>query len=191
MKTMKFLSRLLSLVLIVSLGSCSPEDGEDGATGPQGPQGEQGVQGPQGETGTANVIYSDWIQANYLNTNPVPSNVMGLATFSPSELNVANDVVLVYGGNNINGDFEIFPLPYLRNGNIYFTFGLFSPGETGNLQLQIRPYTLDGTNASFSYFDYFRYVVIPGGTSTSGKSSSIDYTKMSYKEIIALFNIPE
>jgi hypothetical protein len=51
--------------------------------------------------------------------------------------------------------------------------------------------TVGGTNL-FTYFDDYRYVIVPGGVSTSGKSASAtDFTKMSYDELIAYFNIPE
>jgi len=43
-----------------------------------------------------------------------------------------------------------------------------------------------------SFLEQYRYVLIPGGVSTSGKSASaVDFTKMSYEELIAYFNIPE
>ncbi|QEC54108.1 collagen-like protein [Anseongella ginsenosidimutans] len=35
--------------------------GPKGATGPKGPKGDPGPQGLKGEKGTANVIYSDWM----------------------------------------------------------------------------------------------------------------------------------
>ena len=64
----------LSMALVTS---CSSEDGEDGATGPQGaqgpagpagPQGDPGAQGEQGDPGTANVMYSDWVDTGLGNS---------------------------------------------------------------------------------------------------------------------------
>lgn len=199
MKAMKISKRFFNLLFVTSLFiACSKDDGQDGATGPAGPQGEQGVAGTNGEdgaageqgsTGTANVIYSDWIQASYLNPNASPDNVMGLATLSENEFNIATDMVLVYGGNNIASDtYEIFQLAYIHNQNIVFDFGMFGSSTSSNTNLQIRVNTLDGTNNNFSYIDFYRYIIIPGGISTSGKSS-IDYSKMTYNEVMAHLNI--
>jgi len=193
---MKFTSKLcIAILTTVLFIACSSEDGEDGINGINGIDGidgADGADGEQGETGTANVIYSDWIQTNFINPNPAPTNIMGLATFSEGEINTVADVVLVYGGNNLNGEFEIHQLPYIRIGNVQFTFGLFgSDGtETGSTFLQVRTNTFDGTNATFQFFDSYRYVIIPGGNPVTGKSS-VDYSKMSYKEVMAHFNIPE
>ena len=57
--------------------------------------------------------------------------------------------------------------------------------------LYIETTTTDGGTNLFTYFNHYRYVIIPGGISSSGKSTSIDYRKMSYEEIVAHFNIPE
>ena len=180
---------ILTMVLFIA---CSAEDGSDGINGLNGIDGVDGADGSDGEPGTANVIYSDWIQTNFANPDPAPENVMPLETFSSDEIDTAADVVLVYGGNNLNGDFEIYQLPYIRIGNVQFTFGFFgSDGtETGTTFLQVRANTFDGTNATFQFFDSYRYVIIPGGNPVTGKTS-FDYSKMSYQEIIELFNIPE
>ncbi len=208
MKTMMMITRrFFSMLFITSLLiACSADDGDDGAIGPQGPQGEQGPpgaqgepgedgqdgeQGEQGETGSANVIYSDWILADYLNPNAVSTNVMGLATLSESEFDIVNDLVLVYAGNNIfSASYEIFQLPYTHNGNLVFGFGIFGDGD-GNSSLQVRVRTIDGSNSNFTFIDYYRYIIIPGGVPVSGKSSSLDYSKMTYEEILDHFNIPE
>ncbi|NJB71575.1 hypothetical protein GGR42_002037 [Saonia flava] len=199
MKTnMKFKTCLLGVIFISTFFVSCSKDGEDGAIGPQGPQGEQGIAGPtgsdgeQGEPGTANVIYSDWIQSNFLNPNASTQNVMGLGTFSLEEYDITADVILVYGGNNINsGSFEVFQLPYTRiNENEFFGFGLFGDGD-GDTSLQVRVNTLDGSTSLFSYIDYYRYIIIPGEVVSTTVKSTLDYAKMSYKEICTHFNIPE
>lgn len=195
MKTMKFTKQLFSLLFISSLlFACSKDDGQDGATGPAGPQGEQGIAGPegsQGETGTANVIYSDWVLAEYALPGAQAENFMGLATLSESDFNIGSDLLLVYAGNNIFSDsFEIFQLPYIHNQNLQFGFGLFGTGAGNNTGLRIQVSTLDGSDSNFTFIDRYRYIIVPGGISTSGKST-LDYTKMTYEEIISHFNIPE
>ncbi len=58
------------VAVAVLLAACG-KDGDTGPAGPAGPQGAQGPggaagpQGPQGEPGTANVIYSDWLDVGY------------------------------------------------------------------------------------------------------------------------------
>lgn len=197
MKTNVLTNKLVMLSAAILLWSCSAEDGEDGAIGPQGPQGEQGVAGPQGtqgeqgEAGTANVIYSDWIPVDYITDGAAESNLMGLGVLNESELNQATDVVLVYGQRETeDGSTDgIFGLPFiLASQNEYYGFGLFE--ATGGTGIQVRVNTLDGGTNLFTYFTAYRYVIIPGGVPSAGKSS-VDYSKMSYTDLIDYFNIPE
>ena len=213
MTTKKFTKHVFSLIFIASLVlACSKEDGQDGATGPAGPQGEQGIagangadgadgeQGEQGETGTANVIYSDWFPVDYILPGAQDENLMGLEVFNDSELNPLTDVVLVYGQRDTDSDADgIYPLPFiLPSQNEYYAFALFD--VSGGTGLQVRVSTLDGGTNIFTFFNNYRYVIIPGGHSEAGntgpgglggKSATVDYTKMSYKEITSFFNIPE
>jgi hypothetical protein len=198
MKTMKFTKQVFSLIFIASLFlACSKEDGQDGATGPSGPQGEQGVtgadgeQGEQGETGTANVIFSDWITVDYLLDGALESNFQGLKTFNESELNKDTDVVLVYGQRE-NGSLAdgVYALPYiLASQDEYYSFMLTeASGITTSLRATVN--TLDGGTNLFNFFQQYRYVIIPGGISDSGKSS-INYNKMTYEEVAAHFGIED
>ncbi|WP_339917971.1 hypothetical protein [Yeosuana marina] len=201
MKTTKLINTLFLASLIIFLTSCS---GDDGATGPIGPQGEQGAAGPQGpqgeqgETGTANVIYSDWIDANYLLSGAQESNIMGLDVFLSSEFNLATDLVMVYGNRNNGSDSDgVYSLPYVFAAqNEYYGFGLFE--VTGGTGLQIRVNTLDGGSNLFTFFQQYRYIIVPGGISASSaksapdkSKSSLNYTNMSYRELLEHFNIPE
>ena len=195
--TTKFTTSLFTIIFIASLLIACSKDGQDGAIGPQGTQGEQGAageegpKGDQGETGTANIIYSDWIPTNYVLSGVQSDNLMGLEVFNASELNPLTDVVLVYGQRNTddltNG---IYPLPYiLSSQNEYYGFGLFE--VTGGTGLQVRvSNTENGTNL-FTFFTEYRFVIIPGGVSASGKSVKKNYEKMTYQEIITHFNIPK
>lgn len=66
---MKLTARFLSILFAASLFIACSKDGEIGPQGPKGEQGQVGAEGPagqdgeQGEPGTANVIYSDWLDA--------------------------------------------------------------------------------------------------------------------------------
>ncbi len=199
-KVIKITSALLVSFLIFS---CSAEDGDIGPQGPQGPQGEQGAngvngvdgaQGEQGDPGTANVIYSDWIERNFIVGVAAESNLMGLDVFNASELNSDTDVVLVYGrktsGSNSDA-YGVYQLPYnLSAQNEYYGFGLFE--ATGGTSIQVRVSSTDGGTNLFTFFDDFRYVIIPGGQAASARGlKAYDYKAMSYEEIVEKFNITE
>ena len=48
---------------------------------------------------------------------------------------------------------------------------------------------MDGNAYIFDWMEEFRYVIIPQGTSTSGKSVGMDYNKMSYEEVMDHFGL--
>lgn len=187
------------LLLSLFLFSCSGEDGDTGPIGPQGQQGPQGDQGPQGEQGdqgdpgSANVIYSEWFQRDFLVDAAAESNIMGLSVLNDSEFNPDTDLVLVYGrkttGSN-EANYGVYILPYiLYSQNEYYGFGLFD--ITGGTGIQIRVNTTNGSTNLFTFFDDFRYIVVPGGQLASKGESKIDYQSMPYSEVIKILNIKE
>lgn len=202
---MKFAKQVFSLIFLVSLFlACSKEDGQDGAIGPAGPQGEQGItgangadgmdgeQGEQGETGTANVLFSDWIASEFNGISAAELSEQLLVSLGLSDFNTDQDLMMIYGRHSVNAlNFDILQLPYeLTSQNEIYRYRL-SEGS-GFTALYIENTTTDGGTNLFTYFDDYRYIIIPGGNATSGKSSnSIDYTKMSYKEIVTHLNISE
>ena len=196
MKTRIFASKLLMIGTVALLWSCSAEDGEDGAIGPQGPQGEQGIAGPQGEqgeqgeTGTANVIYSDWIPRDFETAVAAETNQQILTTLSIIDFNLTEDVMLVFGRREVNAIVsEINQLPYILASQSEF-YGFEVSSFNGGSTLSVEVATLDGGTNLFTFFDDFRYIIIPGGVPSTGKST-IDYTKMTYEEILERFDIPE
>lgn len=204
-KALKF-SKLVVLSFIIF--SCSGEDGDIGPQGPQGPQGEQGAtgangadgadgvdgaDGAQGEPGTANVIYSDWIERNFIVGVAAESNIMGLGVFDETELNPDTDVVLVYGRKTTGSspdNLGIYQLPYNFSAqNEYYGFGLFE--VTGGTGIQVRVNTTDGGSNLFTFFDDFRYIIIPGGQADGSAAALAQYKSMSYEGIIKKLNITE
>ncbi len=202
MKTkMKFTKRFFSVLFIASLMmACSKDDGQDGATGPAGSQGEQGVagqdgadgaQGEQGNTGTANVVYSDWIPSEFNGMAAASTAEQLLVSFGVVEFNRDTDVVLVYGRRPSNAlFFDIYQLPFtLPSQDEQYRYRLTQ--GSGFTALRASHTNLVGGVNIFTFFSDYRYVVIPGGISSSGKVSSKDYSKMTYEEIVEHFNIPE
>lgn len=181
----KFWTNPLVLLVSILVFSCTPEDGEDGETGPKGPQGEQGI---QGEPGTANVIYSDWIPTEL---EPSTFGIVNFDINAPElDLDILNfGTILVYGSFlNSESQLTVFQLPVVFGGstNQQFSYVL----TEGNINIRASALEAGEGVPDADIFEQYRYVLIPGGANTSGKSS-VDYTKMSYEEVIDLLNIPE
>ncbi|PIB38421.1 collagen-like protein [Maribacter sp. 4G9] len=204
MKRMNFSKTIVTTVCIAALLFSCSKDGEQGPVGPAGPQGEQGVVGPagadgqdgadgsqgdQGEPGTANVIYSDWIPEDFESSE---SDSMLLESINAAEFTPNADVLLVYGRRPINALLnDIYQLPHtFTTATIWeeYSVRLTVGGTFASLWIDVSSYA--GVS-DFDFFDDFRYVLIPGGQSNSGKSATEDYTKMSYEEIAALFDIKD
>lgn len=208
MKTKKTTTMMCCiLAAMLFMASCS-KDGDQGPVGPAGPQGEQGSaglagadgadgadgvdgeQGEQGEPGTANVIYSDWINTEFSNNIITTSS-----SFTIDAPQIDSDLlnfgtILVYarrvvigGGGNL-----VYQLPIVfgtaRQQSYYFR------AQGGEIRITVAA-NEEGENAGDGTFlEQYRYVLIPGAVSTSGKSS-IDYQKMTYEEITAHFEIED
>ncbi|MFD2604519.1 collagen-like protein [Euzebyella marina] len=212
MKTRLKSNLLIVLLAVISVVACS-KDGEDGAVGPQGPQGEQGPTGPQGDAGadgaqgeqgvegeqgeqgdpgTANVIYSDWIESPIVDNDnnieaPTANGSLNVAGLSQDIVEMGN--VLVFGKIESNGN--VYALPYMGNQGVsyYYYFNIE--------EINIRLTTTDGSNIGTPLFTTYRYVLIPGGVEASNgiggvssKAGSQDFSKMSYEEVVDYFNIP-
>lgn len=194
---------LLSALLLVAVlfVSCKKGDpgpaGEQGPTGAQGPQGPQGVQGP---VGTANVLYSGWVYATNFRDSIIDNSSMHIADIVEPKLTtdmVQKGAILVYftyGGG-------VFPLPHITNAGGKSSIINFIP-RVG--KFTITRYTLDNSNSvNLSTVLQYRYILIPGGVSTSSAGKEIregraavlddgtviDYAHMSYVEICQKLHI--
>ncbi len=172
---MRNLVNLMVLFFSLTLLACS--GGDDGAVGPQG---------VQGESGTANVIYSEWITSPF-GPPEAASKFFDLVDGAAFDFN--NDVVLVYGRRSVGTIANILPY-YEVEEQEYYRVNIVSTTRT----IRIVAVTTDGVNSFFDEFDEFRYVIIPGGVPAGGDNArglQPDYQNMSYDEIATLFNIPE
>lgn len=194
MKVIKNLIKYPTIVLLsVIIFSCS---GEDGANGPQGEQGNQGLQGDQGsqgapgdpgDPGTANVIYSDWFNTEF--GNNIVTSSSSFTTAAP-EINagILNfGTILVYGRrvDLITGN-QVYQIPIVfgaaRQQSYYFR------ATDGQIRISVVANEQGQSVGDGAFFVQYRYVIIPGGQNTSGKSTT-DYKNMSYEEVADLFNI--
>jgi len=165
------------------------EQGEQGSQGVQGPKGDQGAQGPKGDTGTANVIYSDWIDTEF--PANIPSSGAGFDIDVPDLTKDILDkgTIMVYARNLVTTGWDYHALPFITGQNQHN----FRVEKEKVLRITVA--TLSGTPTSQignPFFEDYRYVIIPGGQpATTKKAEALDYTKMSYEEIAALFDIKD
>lgn len=195
----KFIYVLFILMIGSLITSCSGEDGETGPAGPQGPQGEQGpagvdgadgADGAQGDPGTANVIFSEWVNTE-LGDNIVSSSqsfIIDAPDIDPDMLNFGN--ILVYG-RRIDAELGnlVYPLPIVfgaaRQQSYYFR------AQDGEIQITVVANEEGESAGDGTFLEQYRYLLIPGGVPTSGKSSSPDFSKMTYQEVAKYFNFEE
>lgn len=213
------------VLLFLCLTSCSKEEGEQGPQGPQGeqgvqgPQGEQGEQGPQGEQGlpgeqgdpgpegpqgpqgeqgdpgTANVMYSEWMDQVWNFTDGTNFKTMLIEDENLTD-------AFLEGGGIVLGYFRFqenvpFPLPYqnFTANNIRSFYAVHFQTE-GNVRFSIQ--STDGTDLTDDEVNgtgpginaQFKYVLIPGGTALSAKGAA-SLEQLSYRELCKFLNIPE
>ncbi|WP_299259315.1 collagen-like protein [uncultured Aquimarina sp.] len=178
---MKNLGKGIMLIMIsLLIFSCS--DGEDGAVGPAGLNGVDGTDGTDGETGTANVIYSDWIDSEFEEDITDGFDSFSISAPELTQELIESGTLLVYGRID-NG--TVYQLPLVLYGFInesYFVRII----EPGAFSLGVEGVASNNIGAPF-FNDVFRYIIIPGGLA-AGKST-VDYQNMSYEEIVEHFNI--
>ncbi|WP_175402825.1 hypothetical protein [Mangrovivirga cuniculi] len=158
------------MTLFVGLTSCEGLEGPEGPPGPQGPEGPQGVEGPEGpqgpagEDGNAEVLYSDWIPANFEGTSSSAKFMnIDFPEDIPSAFSIKNThIILVYFTGF--GDGNVYQLPVLNFRGAQFTFG-FGSGSSAVEDIIIRARALSGDLNEFQIDpargNKFRYVIIP------------------------------
>jgi hypothetical protein len=163
-KTLRLLPHILSIALVVGIVSCSKDGpaGPAGATGPAGPPGAAGAQGPagaNGQPGTANVLYSDWIDTATWIADTVHNGatVDTLGFFADLDVPALDTSILnrgeikVYVNVSTDPTFPIvFPVPF-NNGSLFID-PVFAPNI---IELS--------SNGDLTGLP-FRYILIPGGS---------------------------
>lgn len=156
------------LAICIFFAYCKKGDtGPAGATGPAGPTGATGSQGAKGDTGTANVIYSAWLDVAYLpDTFRAAGNVLDTAGFFANipAVKLTNAILTsgemkVYFNVSTSATPSIISLPYYDVYTDYSIIPRFLLQRIG-LYSDINPSTY--TQNSLKYQQY-RYILIPGG----------------------------
>jgi hypothetical protein len=156
---------ILSVVFVLVTGC----EGPAGPQGLQGEQGDSGPQGPQGDRGTANVIYSDWINFDGQNwSDPFTFFGQTRRQYPIAETRIDTGIletgtVMVYV--RFGGTFsQIQPLPIIQSvikvTNQFLGFHL----QLGTIMLIF--YDLNSTDdpGVIGSGNSYRYVIIPGET---------------------------
>lgn len=153
--------------------------GTTGAAGAQGPAGTAGLPGPKGDTGTANVIYSPWLNVTFqvnTATNPTTGKLdttgysAQIAAIKLTDSIVKTGEIKVYVnlGSDSTSDQFIAPLPYFDGSiiiNPYFA--------SGTIQLISNINVSSYVSNTYNHLQY-RYILIPGGV-RSGRYAPINW----------------
>ncbi|PIB38420.1 collagen-like protein [Maribacter sp. 4G9] len=192
MKQMNFFKTIVITVCIAALLFSCSKDGDQGPVGPAGPQGEQGVAGPEGpqgaegEPGPVEYFSSSWIPTEFEEDYPAATNA-GFFIDAPeiTAKIMESGLVLVFGRRTDAFENQIVEsLPALINNYYSFRF----QQRVGELNILVSSVIeTDPIAENARIIDDYRYVIIPNpGSSATGKNSeSVDFTKMSYDELMA------
>ncbi|KAF2516050.1 hypothetical protein [Flavobacterium foetidum] len=179
MKTFKTIFTILLAAFTII--SCSGDDGADGTNG---------TDGTPGETGTANVIYSGWINAPAATPETI-DGTSGLSTsIAAPQLTadiMAKGTILVY--MSFGSGTNIYTLPYTSTAG-GATNTITAIASLKSIKLFRFKHANDGTTVALPSTLSWRYILIPGGVqAATSKTAQLDYSKMSYEEVCARFNI--
>lgn len=187
-----FLKSVTALFFSLAILATSCKKGDTGPQGEKGDTGEKGATGATGatgKTGTANVIYSAWEQPDWGYISSSDTNHIFCEITAPkitdSVLNYG--VVHVYFNLNSAADPNIVSLPFID------TYGIF----TGMRGYELTPIVANGAIDIVSYYSalmpwwpladqnsagenihFFRYVIIPGGSTARTAVNWNDYKQV-------------
>jgi len=177
----------IAVVLLTLVTTACSKDGETGPIGPQGQQGQDGQDGSNGQDGqngqdgNANVIYSEWFTVVQEDWDGLGSNKLDY-TFDVPELTQEIEdtgTVLIY--HRFNGVSRQLPYTYTSGYYIGYTFG--------PLLVTLEYFHKDDIGIASTADLDFRYVILPSNVA-AGKGNRVDFSKMSYEEVMDYFEIP-
>ncbi|OMQ08477.1 hypothetical protein [[Flexibacter] sp. ATCC 35103] len=187
---MKFSKTIFTLLLVaISTISCSSDDGSNGIDGTNGTNGTNGLDGKTGATGpagTANVIYSAWLTAPAAVAETIDGTSGMSTSINAPELSediLAKGTILVY----VSFGTGTYTLPYTSTaGGFVNTITAISTAK----KIKLFRFRHDaGGTVNLPTSLSWRYILIPGGVAATTKTAKTDYSKLSYEEACARFNI--
>jgi len=165
---------LLAIALIFAACSKDGSAGPAGPAGPAGAAGPGGAAGPKGDPGTANVIYSGWLDVTFDTLKNETSGAVegfGATIDAPKLTNelLGNGTVNLYLNLSTAAAPAIVAIPYVEP-QVYINFVAHAGAieVTSNIDLST------GLNQSNVKVYQFRYALVPGGTAARS-SSAVDW----------------
>jgi hypothetical protein len=189
---------LMLLAVSLMYVACSKEgptgpQGEPGPAGANGGAGPAGPQGEKGDTGTANVIYSDWLDVVFEADTFRNAGVLDtLGYFAGIDAPKLDQTILTTGEMKVYVNLgtaaapNVVPLPYYDvysnvNNNVNFLAGTIA------LYSNLDPSTFIDSDSGDKIQQY-RYILIPGGTNAR-KAKNINWNN--YKEVKAYLKLKD
>lgn len=161
-----------------------------------GPKTESGWGTPINLKGTANVLYSSWIDIEW-DSESAYGATMELPDSRITDEFMNTGIVKMYLKAKISSSILVYPLPYIESEHeLGFSFGDFNSQNVNFRGILLRLAALDNQQIDQSTIDAFaepqvRYVLIPGGTSLSTKAKT-GYTPIdldNYEQVKRYFGI--
>lgn len=182
---------LLLIAVALFMTSCS-KDGSTGPKGDTGATGPAGATGPKGDAGTANVIYSGWLDVAFkpdtIHTSGGGIDTVGFyADIAIPKLDVtllSSGEMKVYVNLESASDPAVSPLPYY---SVYSNLNIRATFYKGGVYLYSNGDVSTVTDNGVKYTQY-RYVLIPGGTSAR-KATTVDMSD--YKAVKAWLGLKD
>ncbi len=165
------------MAFAIILLSCNAEDGEPGPQGPQGEQGIRGEQGPQGPEGNSNVIASEWFGIETWEDNRRTIKRQTILELTNAQLERA--VIIIYRKNDYAPGFSNVDM--LPTGRVIRTWINIPENQ---LQIVVESDGIDIPSDEYLPPEIeFRYIIIEP-PSTTGKDTMVNFSKMSYQEVV-------
>ncbi|HJT73710.1 MAG TPA: collagen-like protein [Chitinophaga sp.] len=165
--------------VMIGISSCG-KDGDTGPAGPAGetgPKGDKGDKGDAGEPGTANVVYSAWLDTEFALDTTSGDYVWGVEVPQIDQELLNTGFVKVYINLYTPDQPNIGSVPY-TDGTVYIRDVVVEGGI-----LLISNYNVSTVEVSAGVKRYqVRYVIVPGGVAAR-TAKSIDWSN--YAEVQA------
>ncbi len=156
---------LLFLITIVFANCKKGDTGPAGPAGPTGPNGGAGAPGPKGDTGTANVIYSQWLDVPFLPDTVHNGTIIDTLGFFANvtaakldSLMISKGEIKVYVNLGSLANPFVAPLPYF---DVYSGVSISPTFSVQRIFMYADADASTVTQNNVKFLQY-RYILIPG-----------------------------